>query len=505
MNTLGVLDTLGRDLRVALRMLRHHPGFTVVALLTLAIGIGANTAVFSVVNSVLLKPLPYPHPDQLMALRQLAPGAPGLANFRDDLLLSPSMFVTYSEHNRTFQSMGVWGRIRANVTGLAEPEQVNAVVVSDGVLQTLGIAPAVGRWLSQADQIPNGPKTLMLSYGYWQRRFAGDRSVIGRTIRVDSRLRQIVGVMPKGFRVVDADFDLLVPAAFDRGKIGLAGFGFNGIARLKPGVSVGQANADISRLLPVWMDSWTNGPGIDPHFYKVWRITPAIWPLKQEVIRNVGKVLWVVMGMIGLVMLIACANVANLLLVRADARQQELAVRSALGAGRGRIVRELLTESILLGLAGGALGVAVAEMGLGVLAAISPANLPRLEEISLDVRALLFALAISCLSGVFFGLIPAWKYAGAGISLALRSAGRTLSASRERQRSRNLLVIGQVTLAMVLLVGSGLMLRTFRPCAASIRDSRMPNTYKQCASPSRLCSCSSPSASHACKARSWTG
>jgi hypothetical protein len=200
----------------------------------------------------------------------------------------------------------------------------------------------------------------MIGYGYWQRRFGGDRSVIGRNIRVDSRPRQIIGVMPRGFRLVNADFDIIVPLAFDRGKQILAGFGYQGIARLKPGVTIRQADADVTRMLPVWMDSWSNGPGINSHFYETWRITPAIRPLKQEVIGNVGNVLWVVMGTIGIVMLIACANVANLLLVRADARQQELAIRAALGAGRGRIVRELLLESMLLGVIGGALGVGLA-------------------------------------------------------------------------------------------------------------------------------------------------
>src|SRR6202011_1594101 len=189
--------------------------------------------------------------------------------------------------------------------------------------------------------------------------------------------RQIVGVMPRGFRLVNADFDLIGPLAFDRGKVILAGFGFQGIARVKPGVTNAQANADVARMLPIWMDSWSNGPGTNSHFYEVWKITPAIRPLKQQVIGNVGDVLWVVMVTIGMVMLIACANVANLLLVRAEARQHELAIQAALGAGRGRIVRELLLESVLLGLIHGALGVGLAYAGLRLLVAIGPANLPR--------------------------------------------------------------------------------------------------------------------------------
>ncbi|MGP0073649.1 MAG: ADOP family duplicated permease [Bryobacteraceae bacterium] len=471
MNTITFLDTLSRDVRYALRALRHNPVFAVVALLTIAIGIGANTAVFSVVNSVLLRPLRYPKAEQLVALRQLAPGAAGLANVSDGLLLSPSMYFTYAEQNRSFQAMGVWATITANVTGLAEPEQVRLAYVSDGVLQALDVPPALGRWLNAQDQIARGSDpdlivgrsaTVMLSYGYWQRRFGGDRSVIGRNITVDSRTREIVGVMPREFQIVNTDFDLIEPVAFERSKVILAGFGFHGVARLKPGMSITQADADLARLLPVWMNSWTNGPGTNGKVYETWKITPAILPLKQEVVGNVGDLLWVVMGTIGLVMLIACANVTNLLLVRAEARQQELAVRAALGAGWGRIVRGLLVESVMLGLAGGALGIALAVGGLRLLSIIGPANLPRLTEISLDAWALGFTLLLSVLSGLLFGLIPALKYSGPRISVALGGAGRTASVSRERHRTRNLLVIAQVALALVLLVSAGLMIRTFQ-------------------------------------------
>ena len=454
-------EDLVADLGFGLRMLRKNPGFTAVGLLTIAIGIGANAAVFSVVNSVLLKPLNYPKSEELVALHQTAPGAAGLADFENGLLLSPSMYFTYAEQSRTFQSLGIWIAGTANVTGLAEPEQVRTVDVSDGVLQALGTPPQVGRWFSAADQIPRGPERVMLSYGYWQRRFGGDRSVIGRNITIDSRPREIVGVMPKGFQFVDADFDLVRPLAFERDKLILAGFGFHGIARLKPGATIAEANADITRMLPIWMDSWSNGPGSNPHIYETWKITPMIRPLKQEVIGNVGELLWVVMGTIGLVLLIACANVANLMLVRVEARQQELAVRAALGAGWTRIVRGLLVESVMLGLLGGVLGVGLAYVGVNFLVAIGPANLPRLDEISIDSRTLAFTFLLSVLSGLLFGLIPALKYAGPRTSLALRSAGRTISASRDRHRARNLLVVGQVAMALVLLVSAGLMIRTF--------------------------------------------
>jgi predicted permease len=456
------IENFFADVRYGLRMLRRNPAFTAVGLLTIAIGIGANAAVFSVVNSVLLKPLNYPMPQELVALHQIAPGAAGLADFRNGLLLSPSMYFTYAEQNRTFQSLGVWIPDTANVTGLAEPEQARAVNVSDGVLQALAVPPALGRWFSQADQIPNGAERVMLSYGYWQRRFGGDRAVVGRNVLVDSRSREIIGVMPQGFRFLDADFDLIVPLAFDRGKLILAGFGYHGVARLKPGVAIAEANADMARMLPIWMDSWSNGPGTNPHIYETWKITPRIRPLKQQVLGNVSEVLWVVMATIGLVMMIACANVANLLLVRVESRQQELAVRAALGAGWARIVRGLLVESVLLGLMGGALGIGLAYAGVRFLVATGPANLPRLSEISIDARTVGFALLLSVLSGLLFGLIPAVKYAGQRTTLALRSAGRTISVSRERHLARNLLVVGQMAMAVVLLVSAGLMIRTFQ-------------------------------------------
>jgi predicted permease len=448
------------DLRVALRRLGRSPGFAATVLLTLAIGIGANAAVFSVLNSVLLKPLPYPDSGRLAALWLDAPGG-GLANFTDGLDLSPSMYFTFMEHNRTFQSLGVWSGSMANVTGIAVPEQVNLAMVSDGVLQTLGVPPALGRWFNAADQDPHGAKTAMLSYGYWQRRFGGDCGVIGRSIQVDSVAREIVGAMPRGFRLVDYDFDLIVPLAFDRAHLKLAPFGYQGIGRLKPGVKLEEADADIARLIPVWMDSWSNGPGTNPHYYRTWRIAPHFRTLKQQVVGNMGGVLWVVMATVGLVMLIACMNVANLLLVRAEGRQRELAIRWALGAGRGRIARELFVESVTLGLAGGALALGVAYAGLRMLVAIGPAELPRLNEISLDGRALLFTLALSVVSGLLFGSIPALKFAWARGALTMDESGRTASTGRRHQRSRNVLVVGQVAMALVLLVSALLMIRTF--------------------------------------------
>ena len=450
------LESVLADLKLALRRLRKSPGFAVTILLTLAIGIGANTAVFSVVDSVLLKPLPYPDSNRLVSLWLLAPGA-GIADFAEGLQLSPSMYLTFSDHNRSFESIGIWSPRTANVTGLAQPEEVHTVLVSDGVLQTLGTPPAIGRWFSQADQDPRGAKTIILSNGYWWRRFGGDRGVIGRSIQVDSQAREIVGVMPRGFRVVDRDFDVFVPLAPDRTNQDGPPFAFYGIARLKPEITIDQADADISRLLPVWMDSWsTNG-----RYFKVWRITPSFRSLKKQVIGQVGSVLWVVMATVSLVMLLASVNVANLLLVRADSRQQELSIRAALGAGRARIARELLTESMLLGVLGGMLSIGVAYGGLRLLKALGPGELPRLSEVSLDGRSVLFTLLLSLFSALLFGSIPAIKYAYAKASDALSRSGRTASSSRARNRSRNVLVVAQVAMALVLLVSAVLMIRTF--------------------------------------------
>jgi predicted permease len=301
----------------------------------------------------------------------------------------------------------------------------------------------------------------MLGNGYSKRRFGGEAAAIGRTIQLDSQTREIVGVMPRGFRVVDQEADMIVPIRFDRTKLTLPGFGFQGVARLKPGVTVAQANADLSRLVPVWMDSWPAPAGVNPHIWENWKITAAVRPLKQEVVGSVDRVLWVLMGTIGIVMLIACANVANLLLVRAEARQQELAVRAALGAGWGQIVRALLLESLLLAAMGGAIGTGLAYAGLRWLVSMAPGRLPRLDEISVDGTALGFAVALSVASGVLFGIAPALKYAGPRIGMALRGGGRTSSAGRERHRARNVLVVAQVALALVLLVSSGLMIRTF--------------------------------------------
>jgi putative ABC transport system permease protein len=448
-----------RNLSHILRRFGRAPGFTAIVLLTLAIGIGANTAIFSVINGVLIKPLPYPAAQELIGVWHVAPGI----NLPGPINCSPTMYFTYRSDNQTFQHVGVWQGGAASVTGINEPEQVRTVQVTDGILQALSVPPLLGRWFTQADDTPGTAETVILTYGYWQRRLGGDKNVVGRGITIDSRPREIIGVMPASFQFLNiGNAELLLPLRFDRNRVFLGNFSYQGVARLKPGVTLAQANADVGRMLGIWINAWPAPPGFDRKLFTNARLGPAVRPLIEDVVGDAGGVLWILMGTIGIVLLIACANVANLLLVRAEGRQQELAIRAALGAGWGRIARDLMLESVVLGLAGGVLGLGLAYAGLRLLVWIGPASLPRLNEISMDPRVLAFALAASLFSGLVFGLVPVLKYAGPQIAGALRGGGRTLSQSRERHRARNTLVVVQVALALVLLVASGLMIRSFR-------------------------------------------
>ena len=459
MNSVGYAERLIADLRFAFRMLRRQAGFSLAAIGTMALGIGATVTVFSVVNGVLIRPLPYPQPDALVGVWHSAQFQ-GVTS--SNIRLSSTMYLAYREHNRTFQEFGVWHTGASNVTGFGEPEEVRTLVVTDGSLNAIGVSPALGRWFSSADDTDGTPETVILTHGYWQRRFGGDRAMIGRTVTIDSRPREVIGIMPPGFRFLDSDPQVILPQRFAGSQLEPNDVhAYVGIARLKPGVSLSQANEDVRRMLPIWIAQYgTSGPVLQAaHF------APALRSLKADVVGDVGAVLWVLTGTIGIVLLIACANVANLLLVRAEGRQQELTIRAALGAGWGRIAHQLLVESLALGTLGGSLGLALAYGGLRLLAAMAPANLPRLAEVSIDPLVLAFTLAVSLLSGLLFGLIPILKYVGPTVSTALagglHAGGRTLSQGREQHRSQNALVVTQVGLAVVLLVASGLMIRTF--------------------------------------------
>ncbi|MEO8129314.1 MAG: ABC transporter permease, partial [Bryobacteraceae bacterium] len=447
---------LGNQLKHVVRRLLRSPMFTAITLITLAVGIGANTAVFSVVNGVLLKPLPFYQPDRLVAIWLTAPGL----NFKD-LNPSPSTYFTFREEGRVFEDLGLWRESGVSITGIAEPERISSLNVTFKTLPVLGVQPILGRSFTQKDDSPKNPETALLCYGYWHRRFGGDPGVIGRRIMIDGKATEVIGVLPQNFQFMNLKPALVQPFQLDRNTAFVGNFSYQAVARLKPGITVEQANADAARMLPLMLSKFPMAPGMTVSMLEQAKLGPNIRMLKDDVVGDAGKVLWVFMATVGIVLFIACANVANLLLVRAEGRQHELTIRAALGAGWGQSARELLSESVGLALVGGALGVVVAYGALRLLVALSPAGLPRLDEISLDPQVLLFALGISLLAGILFGLLPVFKYAGGTLGTALREGGRNASVGRERHRARSVLVIVQVTLALILLIGSGLMIRTF--------------------------------------------
>jgi len=445
------------QLKQVLRRLGRTPMFTAVTLITLAAGVGANTVVFSVLESILLKPLRYPHSEQLVSVAYAALGL----NIKE-LPEAPGNYFIYRDQNRSFQDIGMMTQDSDSVTGVGEPEQVQAVRVTDGMIPLLGVPPLLGRSFTREDDSPNSPPTVMLMYGYWQRKFGGDRGIVGQILKVDGKSRQVIGVMPKEFHFLDMeDPALLTPFQFDRAKTTLGNFSYFSIARLKPGVTLEQARTDVTRMLPIVGQTFPPPPGFSLKMFEDAHLSPTITPLKGRVVGDVSKLLWVLMGSIGLVLLIACANVANLVLVRVDGRRQELAIRSALGAGWSRIASELLFESLVLGVLGSLLGLGLAYGVLRVLVSLAPRGLPRVSEIGIDGWVLLFTLGVALMASLLFGSIPIFKYAGTRLATGLREGARGLSQSREQHRARSVLVVIQVALALVLLICSGLMGRTF--------------------------------------------
>jgi predicted permease len=440
------------DLRPLVRRFVRAPSFTLISLLTLALGIGATTAMFAVVNGVLLKPLPYHQPDRLVGLWHVAPGL-----VAEPVNQSPALHLTYRDENRVFEDIGMWADTRPTVTGLGEPERVDGMQVTDGTLRLLGVVPALGRIFAAEDVAPNAPLTTVVSWGYWQTRLGADPAVVGRTITVNGTAREIIGVLPRGFRLLDRDAALYLPLQFDPAEVILGNFSYQGLARLKPGMGVAQANADLARLLPVAAERFARG--ISLQMMQEAQFAPNVRPLVTDVIGDIGTVLWVLLGTVGIVLLIACANVANLFLVRAEGRYREVAVRTALGASRATIAREFLAEGVLLGLMGGAVGLVLAAGGLHLLRTIGPERLPRLHEIGIDGSVLGVALAVSIAAGALLSLLPMLRHTGAAMASGLRDGGRA-GEGRERHRARSVLVVTQLALALMLLAGSGLMLRT---------------------------------------------
>jgi predicted permease len=443
-------------MRHAFRRLLSTPAFTTAAAITLAAAIGANALIFSIVNGVLLKPLPYDRPETLVGVWHVAPGL-----MQGPLNQAPSTYFLYREQAESFDDIGLWDNSSVTLTGRGEPEEVDAILVTDGTLPLLGVKPALGRVFARQDDSPGGPDTIMISYAYWQRAFAANPSAIGQQVVMNGRPREVIGVLPDGFRFLRHNPDVIAPLRLNRAEVRLGQFNYQGIARLKPGVTIQRANADLDRLIPRLVDMFPMPPGLTREMFEEVKLGANVRPLHEDVVGDIGRALWVLLGTVGVVLLVACANVANLFLVRAEGRQQELAVRLALGAGLRRVASELLAESLLLAVLGGALGLALAYGGIQLLLALEPSRLPRLNEITIDPIVLVFTLAISLVAGLLFGVAPVLKYARPQLANALKENGRGSSDGRERHRTRNTLVVAQVALALVLLVASGLMIRTF--------------------------------------------
>ncbi|HWF90871.1 MAG TPA: ABC transporter permease [Terriglobales bacterium] len=466
------MGSLGSQIRQVFRRLRRAPLFTAVVLVTVAIGVGANTTIFSVVEGVLLKPLPYKQPDRLIGVWYKAP-----AINIPKINMAEYLYFTDREQSKTLEDIGLYGFLSFHITGGAQPEQVQGLEVTDGTLPILGVQPALGRLFTRRDDSPNMPLTVILTNAFWQRHFGGDTAVVGRTLKLDGEMHEIIGILPADFVFMDrSDVDVIVPGQIDRSKTTLGGFSTNGLARLKPGVTLQQATADLTRLVPIATHSFPPPSGFGLKMFEEANFTPSLEPLKIDVIGDIGNVLWVLMGSIVIVLLVACANVANLLLVRVEGRRQELAIRAALGANRRNMIAGMLLESLVLGCAGSAIGLGLAYGALQMIIAAAPTGLPRLHEIGIDIPVLLFTAGLAIFVSLVIGMIPVPKYTGIKATTGLREGGRGLSQSRERHRARKTLVVVQVALALVLLICSGLMIRTFRALTRVFPGFSDPNT-----------------------------
>jgi predicted permease len=442
------METLFQDLRYGLRMLVKSPGFTVVAIATLALGIGANTALFSVINGVLLSPLPFPQPDQLVTLHENKPnfegGSVSYPNFRD-----------WQKENRTFSSLALARGYGFSLTGIGEAEQVNGEFISSDFFSVLGVKPVMGRTFAQDEERVGAGPVALISAGLWQRKFSSAPNILGKNITLDGRDYTIVGVIPASFHLSMPGFtegqiyapigQWSNPLLLKRG----AGLGFHGIGRLKPGVTIEQARADMAGVTRSLAEAF---PDADKG------ISAKLTPLKEQMIGDVRPLLLVLLAAVGFVLLIACVNVANLLLARASNRAREFAVRAALGASQGRVVRQLLTESMLLALAGGGLGCLLAAWGTRAALGALPAALPRAEQVGLDAHVLIFTAGLSVLAGILFGLTPALKTTRPDLHETLKLGGRGASGTRHSMQS--VFVVAEMALAVVLLIGAGLTIRS---------------------------------------------
>jgi len=445
------MQTLMQDLRYAVRNLRQAPAFTAVAILTLALGIGANSAIFSVVNGVVLKPLEYHEPERLMFITSTFP----TLGF-DEFWVSPPEYMVFQETNASFASIGAYNVGEVSITGGDTPIRVPAGIASASFFDTLGVQPHRGRTFTVGEDLPGGEPTVILSYELWQRAFGERDELVGDTIEIDGVERIVVGVMPPRFDIDDNGVEVWTPLGLDPANPGSVGSHYLMlVGRLEDGVAPAQADAEMALMVEQWVE-------VNPDHH----IRPDVHelqfePLVSRVIGDVRPALLTLLGAVGFVLLIACANVGNLLLAKAESRQKEIAVRTALGAGRGRLLRQFLTESVLLSLIGGVVGLIAGDWGVRILLATNVDSIPRLNEIGLDASVVGFTLAVSLFTGLLFGLAPLLHLSVDNLTRALREGGDRATAGSARYRLRQLLVVTEIALAVILVVGAGLMLRSF--------------------------------------------
>jgi predicted permease len=446
------MRTLWQDLRYGARMLLKNPGFTLIAVITLALGIGANTAIFSVVNAVLLNPLPYAEPERLtMVWTKLEK-----IGLKQNWVSEPEV-LDFRQQSKLFEGFGVINGGSLRMTGSGEPEQLNGAQISTNLFSLLGVRMQIGRDFDTDEERPGAIRVAILSHGLWQRRFGGEQGVIGSTVYINGRTTTIVGVLPPHFTLllpaeahVPANLDIWIPYAVDYARQNRYSHGITVIGRLKHGVTVAQAQAEMDAIAAM----------LDSLYYQSIGFAVNVVSMHGDIVKRTRPALLVLLGAVGFVLLIACANIANLLLARAAAREKEIAVRAALGAGRRRVVQQLLTESVLLSLPGGFCGMLLAMWGVDLLLRLSPPDLPRVEEVSVNGWVLLFTLSLAVLTGILFGLVPALRSSKPDLTKSLKEGGRSVAGGASR-RLRNAIVVGEIALSLVLLIGAGLVMRSF--------------------------------------------